>query len=70
MPPLLSDIDLSVDDRYLYASCWGTGEMRQYEVSDPFDPKFVGSVRIGGVDFDLATLSAPQPVIPDEARSA
>ena len=38
VPPLLSDIDLSVDDRYLYASCWGNGEMRQYDVSDPFNP--------------------------------
>ena len=47
--PLLSDIDLSLDDRYLYAACWGTGEMRRYDVSDPFKPVFVGSVRIGGI---------------------
>jgi selenium-binding protein 1 len=25
VPPLISDIDLSVDDRWLYVSCWGTG---------------------------------------------
>ena len=25
VPPLVSDIDLSVDDRWLYVSCWGTG---------------------------------------------
>jgi methanethiol oxidase len=49
VPPLLSDIDLSLDDRYLYASCWGTGEMRQYDVRDPFEPKLVGSVHIGGI---------------------
>jgi methanethiol oxidase len=49
VPALLSDIDLSLDDRFLYASCWGTGELRQYDVSNPFDPKFVGSVRIGGI---------------------
>ena len=48
-PPLLSDIDLSLDDKFLYASCWGTGEMRQYDVSDPFNPKQVGSVRLGGI---------------------
>src|SRR5262245_46712942 len=24
-PPLVTDIDLSVDDKYLYVSCWGTG---------------------------------------------
>ncbi len=49
VPPLLTDIDLSLDDRFLYASCWGTGEMRQYDVSDPFNPKLAGSVRIGGI---------------------
>ena len=35
VPPLITDIDLSLDDRFLYVSCWGTGEMRQYDVSDP-----------------------------------
>ncbi len=49
VPPLVSDIDLSLDDRFLYVSCWGTGEMRQYDVSDPFAPKLVGSVRLGGI---------------------
>jgi len=49
VPPLLTDINLSVDDRFLYASCWGTGEMRQYDVSDPFHPKLTGSVHIGGI---------------------
>ncbi|MBA2713925.1 MAG: selenium-binding protein, partial [Rubrobacteraceae bacterium] len=49
VPPLVSDIDLSVDDRFLYVSCWGTGEMRQYEVSDPFKPKLTGSVHLGGI---------------------
>ncbi|SFM05151.1 selenium-binding protein SBP56-related protein [Variovorax sp. OV329] len=49
VPPLISDIDLSMDDRFLYVACWGTGELRQYEVSDPMNPKLVGSVRIGGI---------------------
>ena len=49
VPPLLTDINLSVDDRYLYACCWGTGEIRQYDVSDPFHPKQTGSVHLGGV---------------------
>jgi methanethiol oxidase len=49
VPPLLTDINLSVDDRYLYASCWGTGEILQYDVSDPFHPKQSGSVRLGGI---------------------
>ena len=49
VPPLVSDIDLSLDDRFLYAACWGTGELRQYDVSDPMKPELAGSVRIGGV---------------------
>ena len=49
VPPLVSDIDLSMDDKFLYVSCWGTGEMRQYDVTDPRKPKLAGSVRIGGI---------------------
>ncbi|MGN5641773.1 selenium-binding protein SBP56-related protein, partial [Burkholderia multivorans] len=49
VPPLVTDIDLSLDDRFLYVSCWGTGEMRQYDVSDPHHPTLAGSVRIGGI---------------------
>jgi selenium-binding protein 1 len=44
VPPLVTDINLSVDDRFLYVSCWGTGELRQYDVSDPFNPSLCGSV--------------------------
>ncbi|HMF28562.1 MAG TPA: selenium-binding family protein [Candidatus Cybelea sp.] len=61
VPPLLSDIDLSLDDKYLYASCWGTGEMRQYDVSDPFNPKLIGSVHIGGI-----VRRAPHPSNPSK----
>ena len=49
VPPLVSDIDLSLDDSFLYVACWGTGEMRQYDVSDPMSPKLAGSVKIGGI---------------------
>lgn len=49
VPPLLTDINLSLDDRYLYASCWGTGELRQYDVSDPLHPKFLSSIQLGGI---------------------
>ncbi|MEO5711342.1 MAG: selenium-binding protein SBP56-related protein [Nocardioidaceae bacterium] len=56
VPPLVTDIDLSLDDRFLYVSCWGTGEMRQYDVSDPMNPTLVGSVHIGGI-----TRKTPHP---------
>jgi methanethiol oxidase len=49
VPPLVTDIDLSVDDKYLYVSCWGTGELKRYDVTDPFHPVETGSVRIGGI---------------------
>jgi selenium-binding protein 1 len=49
VPPLVTDINLSLDDRFLYVSCWGTGELRQYDVSDPFEPKLTGTVQMGGI---------------------
>lgn len=49
VPPLVTDIDLSLDDRFLYVSCWGTGEMHQYDVSDPMAPRLAGKVEIGGI---------------------
>jgi selenium-binding protein 1 len=58
VPPLVSDIDLSVDDRMLYVSCWGTGELRQYDVSDPFKPRLASSVRLGGIVSRAAHPSA------------
>src|SRR2546427_5267485 len=56
VPPLVTDINLSLDDKFLYVSCWGTGELLQYDVSDPANPKKTGSVRIGGV-----ASRTPQP---------
>jgi selenium-binding protein 1 len=38
VPPLVTDINLSLDDRFLYVSCFGTGELKQFDVSDPFNP--------------------------------
>ena len=49
VPPLVTDIDLSVDDRFLYVSCWGSGEFRQYDVSDPFHPVLRSTIQLGGI---------------------
>jgi selenium-binding protein 1 len=49
VPPLVTDINLSLDDRFLYVSCWGTGEFHQYDVSDPFNPVLTGRVSLGGI---------------------
>jgi selenium-binding protein 1 len=49
VPPIVSDLVLSLDDQRLYVSCWGTGELQAYDVSDPFNPKQTGSIKIGGI---------------------
>ncbi len=49
VPPLVTDIALSVDDRTLLVSCWGTGELKRYDVSDPRNPVESGSVHLGGI---------------------
>jgi selenium-binding protein 1 len=49
VPPLVTDISLSVDDKDLYVSCWGTGELKRFDVSDPRNPRETGSVRLGGI---------------------
>lgn len=49
VPPLVTDIDLSLDDRFLYVSLWGIGEVRQYDVSDPFRPRLTGQIKAGGI---------------------
>jgi methanethiol oxidase len=59
VPPLVTDINLSVDDKFLYVSCWGTGELKQYDVSDPANPREVGSVRLGGITGRVAHPAAP-----------
>jgi selenium-binding protein 1 len=61
VPPLVTDIDLSVDDRDLYVSCWGTGELKRFDVSDPRSPRETGSVRLGGI-VDRAAHPAAGPV--------
>lgn len=59
VPPLVTDINLSLDDRFLYVSCWGTGEFQQYDVSDPFHPQLTGSVHLGGIVRQAAHPAKP-----------
>jgi selenium-binding protein 1 len=49
VPPLITDIALSVDDKALLVSCWGTGELKRFDVTDPRHPRETGSVRLGGI---------------------
>lgn len=49
MPGLITDILVSMDDKYLYFSNWLHGDLRQYDISDPSNPKLTGQVWIGGL---------------------
>ena len=49
MPSLITDILLSMDDRFLYFSNWLHGDVRQYDISDPSNPRLAGQVWLGGL---------------------
>lgn len=49
VPSLITDILLSLDDRYLYFSNWLHGDIRQYDISDPAHPQLKGQVWCGGL---------------------
>ena len=63
VPPLVTDINLSLDDRFLYVSCWGTGEFIQYDVSDPANPKKTASLHLGGIVRRAAHPKNPQQAL-------
>ncbi len=60
VPPLVTDINLSLDDRHLFVSCWGTGKFQQYDVSDPHAPRLTSEIELGGI-----VRRAPHPARPD-----
>ncbi len=49
VPGLITDLVLSLDDRFLYFSNWLHGDLRQYDVSNPSEPKLTGRLWLGGV---------------------
>lgn len=49
LPGLTTDILISMDDRFLYASNWLHGSLNQYDITDPFHPRLAGQVWIGGL---------------------
>ncbi len=59
VPPLVTDINLSVDDRWLYVSCWGTGKLLRYDVRDPFNPVLTATANLGGIVQRAAHPGAP-----------
>jgi selenium-binding protein 1 len=49
VPGLITDLVLSLDDRWLYFSDWLHGDIRRYDVRDPAHPKLTAQVWCGGV---------------------
>lgn len=77
VPGLITDILLSLDDRFLYFSNWLHGDIRQYDVTDRRNPKLVGQVFLGGsvcsdtpvkVVEDSELKSQPPPLIMNGKR--
>jgi methanethiol oxidase len=49
VPGLITDLLVSMDDRFLYFSNWLHGDLRQYDIHDPARPKLTGQLWLGGV---------------------
>ncbi|XP_012219297.1 methanethiol oxidase [Linepithema humile] len=48
MSGMITDIVLSLDDKYLYLSNWLHGDVRQYDITDTRKPRLTGQVFLGG----------------------
>jgi selenium-binding protein 1 len=46
---LITDLVLSMDDRWLYLSDWLHGDVRQYDISNPSRPRLAGQLWLGGL---------------------
>jgi selenium-binding protein 1 len=49
VPGLITDLVVSMDDRFLYFSNWLHGDLRQYDISDPAHPRLTGRLWLGGL---------------------
>ena len=68
MPSLITDILISMDDRYLYFANWLHGDLCQYDITDRSNPKRTGRVWMGGLlgkapeVNGIAVMGAPQMI--------
>jgi methanethiol oxidase len=49
VPGLITDLVVSMDDRFVYFSNWLHGDLRQYDISDRARPRLTGRLQLGGV---------------------
>jgi len=48
LPGMITDLVMSMDDRYLYFSNWLHGDIRQYDISNPTKPRLTGQLFVAG----------------------
>jgi len=60
VPPLITDILLSLDDQYLFFANWLHGDVRMYDVSDAGNPRLVDQVWAGGLFGDRQTVQGEE----------
>jgi len=67
VPGLVTDLLVSMDDRYLFFSNWLHGDVRMYDISDPANPRLVDRIWAGGtfgprhpIDGERAVHGGPQ----------
>lgn len=74
---MITDILISLDDKYLYFSNWLHGDVRQYDITNTSKPKLVGQIFLGGlllkdglltVVKDSELKEQPEPVYIKERR--
>eukprot|EP00871_Galdieria_phlegrea_P003235 jgi/Galph1/3912/GphlegSOOS_G2546.1 len=49
LPGLITDLLISMDDRFLYFSNWLHGDIRQYDITDPSHPVLKSQLWVGGL---------------------
>lgn len=49
LPGMISDILISLDDKYLYFNNWLHGDVRQYDITNRAKPILVGQIFLGGL---------------------
>ncbi|XP_017767162.1 PREDICTED: selenium-binding protein 1 isoform X2 [Eufriesea mexicana] len=71
MSGMITDILISLDDKYLYLSNWLHGDVRQYDISDTENAKLTGQIFLGGsilrdskirVIRDVELANQPNPI--------
>merc|ERR1712113_132226 len=65
MPGVMTDILISMGDRFLYFSNWLHGDVRQYDITDTRNPKLTGQIFFGG----LIQAGGPVKVVEDKEMS-